>query len=72
MHIDCPNCGHAVRTKPVAAISEREAARYLGLSEPTLRRHRREGTGPRYVRLSANRLGYRPADLDAWLESRLT
>jgi len=69
MHTDGPNCGHAAR-RP-AAISEREAARYLGLSEPTLRRHRRDATGPRYVRLSAGRLGYRLKDLDAWLESRL-
>jgi len=67
----CPTCSQAIRRPAVAAISEREAARYLGLSEPTLRRHRRDGTGPRYVRLSANRLGYRPSDLDAWLEERL-
>jgi predicted DNA-binding transcriptional regulator AlpA len=36
----------------------------------TLRRLRRAGTGPRHVRLTEVAIGYRRADLDAWLESR--
>jgi predicted DNA-binding transcriptional regulator AlpA len=51
-------------------LSSREASSHVGLSEMTLRRYRTEGTGPRFVRLGERRIGYRIADLDAWLESR--
>ena len=47
-----------------------EAARYLGLSKPTLERFRTLGGGPKYAKLGSS-VRYRKADLDAWLESRL-
>lgn len=57
-------------------ITEAEAARMVGLSVPTLRRMRydekRENRGPRHVRLSERRIGYRLFDLDAWLERRVS
>ena len=53
-------------------VTEAEAAKMLSLSPPTLRRMRGEGTAPRYVQLGARRLGYRVADLDAWIERRLS
>jgi excisionase family DNA binding protein len=48
-----------------------EAARYVRLSKPTLERARVAGDGPLYCKLGGS-VRYRRADLDAWLESRLT
>lgn len=48
-----------------------EAARYVRLGKPTLERFRISGEGPRYAKLGGA-VRYRRADLDAWLESRLT
>lgn len=48
-----------------------EAARYVRLSKPTLERFRISGDGPAYVKLGGA-VRYRKADLDAWLESRVT
>lgn len=51
-------------------MTEREVSIWLGLSEPTLFRHRRDGTGPNFIRLSERRVAYRKADVEAWLRSR--
>jgi predicted DNA-binding transcriptional regulator AlpA len=51
-------------------LSERELSDWLGLSEPTLFRHRRDGTGPAFIRLSARRVGYRRSAVEAWLAGR--
>lgn len=48
-----------------------EAARYVGLGKPTLERFRVSGGGPVYIKLGGA-VRYRQADLDAWLESRVT
>lgn len=48
-----------------------EAAEYCRLGKPTLERFRISGDGPRYCKLGGA-VRYRKADLDAWLESRLT
>ncbi|MEO6248543.1 MAG: helix-turn-helix domain-containing protein [Sphingomicrobium sp.] len=48
-----------------------EAARYVRLGKPTLERFRIKGDGPRYAKLGGA-VRYRQADLDAWLESRMT
>lgn len=53
-------------------LSEGEVSRWLGISEPTLFRHRRDGTGPRFIRLSERRVAYRKSDVDAWLAARTT
>ena len=47
-----------------------ELAARLGLRPTTLRAWRGDGRGPPYVRLSASRVGYRPADVESWLERR--
>lgn len=57
---------------PNVVLTEAEAAKMLTLSVPTLRRMRSEGTAPMFIRLGARRLGYRVADLDAWIASRAT
>jgi predicted DNA-binding transcriptional regulator AlpA len=49
-------------------LSERDVSILLGLSEPTLFRHRRNGTGPRFIRLSARRIAYRRSAIEEWLK----
>ncbi len=51
-------------------LTEREVSDWIGLSEPTLFRHRRNGTGPTFIRLSARRVGYRRSAIEAWLRER--
>ena len=53
------------------AYTEREAARYLGVSSGTMRFWRAEGKGPRYFR-AGKLIRYRGVDLDLWIESRLS
>lgn len=45
-----------------------EAARFLGLSDRTLEKHRVFGTGPMYQKLGG-RVVYKMADLTAWAKS---
>lgn len=52
-------------------LTTSEAATYCRLGKPTLERFRISGDGPRYCKLGGA-VRYRKADLDAWLESRLT
>jgi predicted DNA-binding transcriptional regulator AlpA len=51
-------------------LTEAEVSEWLGLSQPTLSRHRRNGTGPAFVRLSTRRIGYRRGAIEAWLNER--
>jgi predicted DNA-binding transcriptional regulator AlpA len=53
-------------------VSPREAAAILSLSTVTLQRKRNDGSGPLFVRLGERRVGYRIADLEAWLASRVS
>lgn len=59
--------------EPRRYLNSEEAARILRLSARTLERMRVEGSGPKYLKAGRGtraRVLYRPADLDAWLESR--
>ncbi|WP_082653933.1 helix-turn-helix transcriptional regulator [Bradyrhizobium pachyrhizi] len=51
-------------------LSSRAAAPLLGLSPRTLERYRCTGDGPAYVK-AGRRVLYRPADLEAWITTRL-
>jgi predicted DNA-binding transcriptional regulator AlpA len=51
-------------------LTERELSDWLGISQPTLSRLRRDKTGPAYVRLSARRVGYRRSAVEDWLKRR--
>ena len=51
-------------------LTEREVSDWLGVSEPTLFRHRRDGTGPVFIRLSTRRVAYRKSAVEAWLQNR--
>lgn len=45
-------------------------ALFLGLSERTLERWRRDRTGPSYVRMSVRAIRYRLSELRAWRDAR--
>jgi excisionase family DNA binding protein len=53
-------------------LTPRQAARYMGISEAALRLWRSRGEGPRYFRAGDKLVRYRRADLDMWIESRLS
>jgi len=52
-------------------LDTKSASAYLGgvVAANTLRRWRSEGKGPKYVKLN-HRIGYRPEDLDTWIEEK--
>ena len=49
-----------------------QAAKYLGIREGALRLWRSEGKGPRHFRAGEKLVRYRRADLDSWIEARLS
>lgn len=49
-----------------------QAAKYLGISEGALRLWRSEGKGPRHFKAGEKLIRYRRADLDSWIEARLS
>lgn len=51
-------------------LTTNEAANRIGLSPQTLRSMRMRGSGPVFVRLSANRVAYAPSDVAAWVSGR--
>lgn len=55
-----------------AALDPRQAARYLGVSEAVLRLWRSGAKGPRFFKAGEKLVRYRRADLDAWIEARLS
>ena len=52
-------------------LTESEAARRLGFSPRFLQQRRYTGGGPRFVRISARAIRYRPEDLVEWAADRL-
>ena len=46
------------------------AANYTGLSTSKLTKARMDGSGPSFIKLARNRIGYRQSALDAWLAVR--
>jgi excisionase family DNA binding protein len=56
----------------LALLTQREAAKLLRTSERHLERLRIAGTGPKFMRLGKHKnIRYRPADVDAWLASKV-
>ena len=51
-------------------VAESATAEIIGVSKATLRRMVERGEGPRRLKLSARRVGYRMSDLAEWLNSR--
>ena len=59
-------------TDALQALTPQQAAKYLGVSEASLRLWRSEGKGPRYFRAGEKLVRYRRGDLDSWIEARLS
>lgn len=53
-------------------FTPKQAAKYMGISEGALRLWRSEGRGPRHFRAGEKLVRYRRADLDSWIEARLS
>lgn len=53
-------------------LTTRQAAKYLGVSDAVLRLWRFEGKGPCHFRAGEKLIRYRRADLDSWIEARLS
>lgn len=53
-------------------LTEKQLSCWLGISLPTLQRLRSTGGGPRFVRLSERRIGYRRSVVEQWLDQRTT
>ncbi len=53
-------------------ISEKAAARFLGVSHRTLARWRRDSAGPVCIAISSRCIRYRRADLVSWADKRST
>jgi predicted DNA-binding transcriptional regulator AlpA len=56
---------------PRRVLRREPAAAYIGLSADTLDIARRDGWGPKVIKLGDRAIGFRVCDLDAWLESRV-
>lgn len=57
-------------TTPRLALTSADAAAAIGIDPGTLRNWRSQGRGPAYVRISGNKILYRVADLEAWLDDQ--
>lgn len=55
-----------------AVLTEAETAQLTRLSARTLQRLAEDGRGPARIKLSARRIGYWRADVEAWLAARTT
>jgi excisionase family DNA binding protein len=55
-----------------STLTPKQAARYVGISEAVLRLWRSQGKGPRHFKAGEKLVRYRRADLDSWIEARLS
>ena len=51
-------------------LCEKELAKWLETSRPTLQRQRSDGSGPPFIKLSERRIGYRKSEVERWLALR--
>ena len=59
-------------TEQEIALTPKQTGKYIGVSKDTLRLWRSRGEGPRYFRAGEKLIRYRRADLDSWIQSRLS
>ena len=53
-------------------MTRTDAADYLGITKDTLAQMASRGIGPQFAKLSGRIVRYRRADIDAWVEEKLT
>lgn len=51
-------------------LTEKEAAEALLVKRETLRKWRRQGCGPRYIRCGSRLVRYFAEDIEAWLQEK--
>jgi excisionase family DNA binding protein len=51
-------------------LTATEAAEFLGLSQSSLEKYRRQGFGPAFVRVGRRAIRYPRASVEAWLAQR--
>lgn len=61
---------HATKTPLNTVLTETEAAALLQVTRFALRKWRRSGLGPRFVRCGGRLVRYVQADIDSWLAQR--
>jgi predicted DNA-binding transcriptional regulator AlpA len=61
---------HATKTTLNTVLTETEAAALLQVTRFALRKWRRSGLGPRFVRCGGRLVRYVQADIDSWLAQR--
>jgi predicted DNA-binding transcriptional regulator AlpA len=61
-----------IENENATVLTPRQAGRYLGVSEAALRLWRSRHEGPRHFRAGEKLIRYRRADLDFWIEARLS
>ena len=49
-------------------LDSRAVAEYLGISQSTISRMRRERTGPHFIEIRGRKFRYRLTELKSWLE----
>lgn len=62
---------HSTPTSIEPLLRPEQAAELLGYTPRCLEAWRSSGRGPRFVRVSARSVRYRPSDLAAWAEERV-
>jgi predicted DNA-binding transcriptional regulator AlpA len=62
--------GFGMQEKLDPILSEKDLAKWLDTSRPTLQRQRSDGSGPPFVQLSERRIGYRKSAVEQWLAAR--
>ena len=62
--------GQLLSLDPNTLLTIPETAQVLDCSSEWLKIRRRNGHGPRFVRIGARRIRYRVSDLHAWLAER--
>jgi predicted DNA-binding transcriptional regulator AlpA len=73
---DRPRAGNATRTQPSTALTEAEAAQFIGMSAAWLKKSRTTRfrgviDAPPFIRAGIKRVVYRTEDLEAWQERHL-
>jgi predicted DNA-binding transcriptional regulator AlpA len=52
-------------------LTEKEAAKLLGMTPRFLQARRVRGNGPPFIRISSRAIRYRVSDLESWVRDRL-
>ena len=53
-------------------LTEAEFAEFMTVSQRTAQNWRQKGNGPKHLLITSKKIRYKPADILAWLETKLT